>query len=132
VAFLDQGVQRFSYALLPHAHDWRDAGTARRAAELNQPPVAVIDTFHRGSMSPAGSFIDVDAPGIDVTALKLAEDGSGETIVRCYETAGRSTRGTIRVGFLDQVFEADFGPHEIKTFRIGTSVTEVNLLECSK
>ncbi len=33
----DQGVHRFTYALLPHAGDWRAGEVVRRAAELNAP-----------------------------------------------------------------------------------------------
>ena len=132
VRFLDQGVQRFQYAMLPHAGDWRDAQTPRRAAELNQPSIAMIDTFHPGSLPAASSFAEASPEAVAVTALKLAEDGSGDVIVRAYETTGQAMKGTIRLMFMDRTIEADFGPHEIKTFRVGTGVHEVNLLECSK
>ena len=131
VTFLDQGVQRFRYALLPHAGDWRDARTSRRAAELNQPPIAMIDTFHSGPLSAVRSFAEATPPAIAVTAMKMAEDGSGDAVVRCYETEGRAVAGRISLPLLDQVIEARFAPHEIKTFRVGTGVREVNLLECS-
>jgi alpha-mannosidase len=130
-SFIDQGVQRFRYALLPHEGDWRVAETARRAAELNQPVLAVPDTFHAGPLPPSSSFLEVDPASIAVTALKLAEDGSADAIVRCYETAGQPAEATIRLAFLGRVIEASFKPHEIKTFRVGASVEEVNLLECS-
>jgi alpha-mannosidase len=131
VTFLDQGVQRFHYTLLPHAGAWRGAGTARRAAELNQPPVAMIDTFHEGPMPGAHSFVEAIPSAIAVTALKLAEDGSADVVLRCHETAGEPAQGRIRLPFLDQVIDVDFRPHEIKTFRVGSVVREVNLLECS-
>jgi alpha-mannosidase len=131
VAFIDQGTQRFSYAVLPHAGDWRQAGTARRAAELNQRSLVASESFHDGSLPPANSFVEAMPENIAVTALKLAEDGSGDVIVRCYETAGQPATATIRLSFLNQVIEAGFRPHEIKTFRVGDRVREVNLLECS-
>lgn len=132
VRFLDQGVQRFQYTLLPHAGDWRDAQTTRRAAELNQPSIAMIDTFHSGPLPAASSFVAASPEAVAVTALKLAQDGSGDVIVRAYETTGQATKGRIRLAFMDRTIEADFAPHEIKTFRVGTGVREVNLLECSK
>ena len=36
--YMDQGVQKFHYTLLPHDGSWDEAGTVRRAAELNQRP----------------------------------------------------------------------------------------------
>ncbi|TMD40116.1 MAG: alpha-mannosidase [Chloroflexi bacterium] len=131
VAFTDQGLQRFHYALLPHAGDWRHAQTARRAAELNQPGIAMLDTFHDGPLPLSASFAEATPEAITVSALKLAEDGSGDIIVRAFETSGQPVRGRICLQFLDQVIEASFKPHEIKTFRVGTGVREVNLLECS-
>jgi alpha-mannosidase len=34
-SFIDQGIQRFTYSLLPHEGNWETAGTVKRAAELN-------------------------------------------------------------------------------------------------
>lgn len=131
VAFIDQGVQRFQYALLPHAGDWRQAETPRRAAELNEPALAMLDTFHDGPLPGSSSFVEASPAAIAVSALKLAEDGSGDVILRAFETQGMPVDGRIEVRFLDRVIEAPFKPHEIKTFRIGKDVREVNLLECS-
>ncbi len=35
--YIDQGIQYFHYSLLPHSNGWQEAGTVRRALELNQP-----------------------------------------------------------------------------------------------
>src|SRR5207245_9256518 len=35
----DEGLHRFTYSLLPHAGDWREAQSVRRAYELNVPLV---------------------------------------------------------------------------------------------
>ena len=48
--YMDQGRQTFLVRLVPHAGDWRDADVVRRAAELNQPPFALIETFHEGPL----------------------------------------------------------------------------------
>jgi alpha-mannosidase len=131
VTFIDQGVQRFQYALLPHPDGWVAAQAARRAAELNQPAIAMLDTFHDGPLPAASAFAEAIPEALAITALKLAEDGSGDVIVRCFETSGQPTLGRICLPFINQVIEAAFRPHEIKTFRVGASAQEVNLLECS-
>ena len=51
--YLDQGRQDFVYRLVPHAGDWRDAGVVRIAAELNQPPFALIESYHPGELPRA-------------------------------------------------------------------------------
>src|SRR5690242_21418473 len=35
----DQGIHRFTYSLLPHRGDWREARTVQRAYELNVPAI---------------------------------------------------------------------------------------------
>ncbi|MBT2483791.1 MULTISPECIES: glycoside hydrolase family 38 C-terminal domain-containing protein [unclassified Microbacterium] len=44
-------------------------------------------------------LVSVDGEGIIVSAVKLADDGSGDVIVRVYESLGRRTVGALTVGF---------------------------------
>ena len=73
-----------------------------------------------------------DCDNVEITALKRCEDGSGDLIIRLYETKGiDSTKGMLMSKLFDNGFWYDIGKHEIKTFRIDreTNVTEVNFLE---
>jgi len=130
--YMDQGVQRFTYSLLPHEGSWEQAGTVRRAAELNQPAVALPETSHAGPLPPAQSLLAVDAPNVVVSVVKKAEDGD-DLVVRAYETDRVATRATIRIPLLGREFDVRFGPCEIKTFRVpadpAAPVVETNLLE---
>ena len=85
-----------------------------------------------GRLPQGDSFVDVDQENIVVTALKKAEDND-DMILRCYEAQRVQTRATIRLRHWDRVIHANFGPCEIKSFRIprdGTRpVVETNLLE---
>ena len=128
-AYMDLGRQAFGVRLIPHAGDWRAADVVRRAAELNQPPFALIEAFHAGPLPQARSFAADDGGSVVVTVLKAAEDG-GAVAVRAYESAGRPTRASLDV--LGRTIVADFGPHELKTFLLpedGGAPAEVNLLE---
>jgi alpha-mannosidase len=124
--YMDQGRQNFLVRLVPHAGDWRAADVVRRAAELNQPPFALIETFHAGPLPQRISYGADDSGSVVVTVVKRAEDGGG-VAVRAYETAGRATRATLQV--LGRTIEAEFGAHELKTFVVGDDVREVDLLE---
>lgn len=91
-SFIDQGLQRFMYTLLPHAGSWEQAGTVRRAAELNQPPIALVGTHHPvGTLPQQDSFVSVDQANIVVSAMKKAEDND-DLILRCYEASKAATR----------------------------------------
>jgi alpha-mannosidase len=120
--YMDQGRQSFLVRLVPHVGDLHEAGAVRLAAELNQPPFALIETFHAGPLPRRKSFADDGGGDVVLTVVKRGEDGG--TVVRAYETAGRAAHARLEV--LGETIEADFGPHEIKTFRDGV---EVNLLE---
>ncbi len=130
--YMDLGRQDFRVRLVPHTGDWRAAGVIRLAAELNQPAYALIETYHDGPLPSRRSFASDGGGGGDVvvTVVKGAEDGDGALVVRAYESAGRAARATLEV--LGRTWEAAFGAHEIKTFRLdGDRVTEVDLLEWS-
>ena len=139
----DQGLHRFTYSLLPHQGDWRDAQTVRRAYELNVPVLAVKgESDSRVKKAPASepvamSFIRTDCEHIVVETVKPAEDGDG-LIVRLYEA--HNQRGHGKLFFATNIISARecnlleepvgdasyrentllFGvrPFEIKTFRL--------------
>ena len=124
--YMDQGRQTFLVRLVPHAGDRRDAGVVRLAAELNQPPFALIETSHDGPLPQRRSFADDGGGDVVLTVVKRGEDGG--YAVRAYETAGRAARASLEV--LGTTIEAEFGPHEIKTFVLREGeVRETDLLE---
>jgi len=131
--FMDQGEQHFTYSLFPHRGSWEDAGTVQQAAELNQRPFALIATGRpTGTLPLRDAFVSIDAANILVTVLKQAED-SDALILRAYESVGAATHATLSLPHWARVIETDFGPCEIKTFRVphdpAQPVTETNLLE---
>jgi len=136
--YLDQGVQRFTYWLVPHGGDWRDAGAAvaRRALQLNQPPIVLLESAHPGPLGPRGSLAAVRPATVVVTVLKHPEGAQGlvgDLIVRAYESAGRPAEATIELPLLGRSIQAVFAPTEIKTFRVpldpARPVRETDLLE---
>ncbi|SEN40510.1 alpha-mannosidase [Lihuaxuella thermophila] len=131
-SFIDQGIQRFTYSLLPHSGSWETAGTVKRAAELNQKPVTLIETYHEGPLPQIDSFLTVNQDNVIVTVLKKAED-SDALIVRCVETNHWASSARIELPKWNRVIEADFKPCEIKTFLVPKNaeqpIVETNLLE---
>jgi alpha-mannosidase len=130
--YLDQGDQQFTYHLLPHRGDWRAAEPARRAAELNQPAFALLESYHPGTLPQRAGYAEVDGDAVVPTVLKGAEDGD-DLVLRAYESTGRPVRAAIRLPLLGRTVEADFGPGEVKTFLVprdpGRPVVETSLLE---
>jgi len=132
-SFMDQGVQHFTYALLPHLGSWEQANTVRRALELNQPAIALLESYHpKGTLPQTDSYITVAPDNIVVTVLKQAEDND-DLILRAYETIQAETDATIQFPKWNRTMHAHFRPCEIKTFRIprdaSLPVVETNFLE---
>ncbi|WP_299088741.1 alpha-mannosidase [uncultured Metabacillus sp.] len=131
-SFIDQGIQTFTYSILPHKGNWETAGTVKRAAELNQKPVTIIETYHKGDLPQKDSFLSVDVDNVIVSVVKKAEDND-DLIVRAYKTANDATTAIITLPKWNRQIKAQFHPSEIKTFRIPANesepVTETNLLE---
>ncbi|MFE5084374.1 alpha-mannosidase [Streptomyces mirabilis] len=86
----DQGKHRFTYALLPGA-SIEDAIAEGYALNL---PLRVAD-----SAGPAEPVVSVDGEGVTIEAVKLADDASGDVVVRLYESRGGRGTGTLRTGF---------------------------------
>jgi alpha-mannosidase len=86
----DQGVHRLTFALVPGA-DLLDA--AREGLRLNLPERRV----------PGNAVVDplvgVDHDGVLVSAVKLADDGSGDVVVRLYEALGARASARLDLGF---------------------------------
>ncbi len=82
---------------------------------------------------PGASLAAVEHPGVIISVVKQAEDG-GALIVRAYETCGlAATDVAIRLPLLGVSWRSDFGPGQIRTWRVWPgsepAVQEVDLLE---
>ncbi len=95
----DQDIHIFTYALVPGAHI---ADAVAEGYALNLPLAAV-----EADQTPA-PLVDVDDPAVVVEAVKLADDRSGDVIVRLYESLGGRASASLRAGFeVDTVTEVD-------------------------
>ncbi len=128
----DRGRHRFVYAYRPWSGTLEESGLTEAAEALNDPLILVP-----GSCG-ALRLMDIGDPAICVESVKLAEDGSGDLIIRLYESMGgaRTVSFTPRLPFsraracslseepvsdlpvTDGSFPMTFRPFEIKTVRL--------------
>jgi len=117
---------------VPHRGGWQEAKVARRAWELNVPPITVNEYLHEGSLPTTASFLRVEPHNVLVTVCKKAEDADA-LIVRAYESTGQPCMAKIEMPMLGVHWEAPMGACEIRTWKVTPSkpaeVVEVNLLE---
>jgi alpha-mannosidase len=130
--YVDHGIQEMTYALIPHEGGWKDSEIIRRAMEINQRPITVIETFHEGKQPQTQSYAQVENKEIIISAMKESEDKDG-IIIRAYETMKQQVNATIKLPFMGRTITAQFGPCEIKTFKVPydkkAKIAEVNMLE---
>src|SRR5712692_10557882 len=88
----DLGGHQFTYALMPHRGDFRQAGVIEAAEDLNAPLLPAHGKLAAGS---SRSLIEIDTREVIVEAIKRAED-SDATIVRLYEAWGRPCQARLR------------------------------------
>ncbi|MBO7743403.1 alpha-mannosidase [Paenibacillus sp. MWE-103] len=135
----DQGTHDFTYGFLFWDGSFFDSPVVREAYELNVPL-----TVARGrARLTRRSFFETDAASVIVETVKLAEDGSGDWVVRLYESKGASVSCTLRAdvplhavretNMLEEPiaappFDVDgnaiglaFRPFEVKTMRLAVN-----------
>jgi alpha-mannosidase len=121
----DQGKHVLTYSLLPGASisDTVGAGYA-----LNLP-VRVV----QGSTVPA-PLITVDSPAITVEAVKLADDESGDVLVRLYEALGGRAEATVKASFtitgaeVTDLLERRLDTAEVTSEGVGVSLRPFQVL----
>lgn len=130
--YADLGEQRFTYAFYAWNGPFATSDIIREAYDLNVPPLAVP------GVAGEGSLLTVDAPNVIVEAVKPAEDGSPDVVVRLYEAKRMATRcvlattlpvtAAFEVNMLEEGeqelpcaggrIQLDLRPFEIKTVRL--------------
>jgi alpha-mannosidase len=90
----DRGRHHFRFAIYPHAGGWQAARTERLAAEYNLPLLATTEPIHGGPLGREVGFASVDAPGVEITWVKRAED-SDALVLRLVEWSGRPASATV-------------------------------------
>ncbi len=89
----DNRTHRFRYALLPWEGGFAQSPVVREGYELNVPLETAEGT------ADAASFFTLAEPGVILDTVKMAEDGSGDLIVRLYEAAGADCACTLKAAF---------------------------------
>ncbi len=86
----DKGMQEFVYAFLPWDGSLADSPVVREAYALNVPVLSATGAAGERSL------FTLDAPDVLIDTVKPAEDGSGDIIVRLYESKRTATACTLR------------------------------------
>lgn len=135
--FTDRGRHSFTYGFTAWNGSFYDSDVVRQGYELNVKPIVV-----KGGCQPFSLF-SVNKDNIIAESVKLAEDGSGDLILRLYEAKKAETDAELKLDFSafnmemyeavscnmmeqeseklilrDKAAALNFHPFEIKTIRV--------------
>ncbi len=102
-AHADEGFHEFTYALYPHAGNWKAAETERRGFELNFPLIPVTTEARQGVLPASYSFTQIEPGNVILTAVKKAED-SAALVFRFFEFEGKTSQ--VRLHFPEAATQA--------------------------
>lgn len=91
----DHEVHHFTYSILPHEGDWREANTPEKAYMLNIP---VLTGCGAGEKTALPAFVQLDKNNVMMEVVKQQMDGE-DTILRLYECFGKRTEVTMTLGW---------------------------------
>ena len=86
----DQGRHRVTVSVMPHGPGLHEVLT--EAERLNVPL-----RWSPGSLARGVQVVELDTPAVQLSAVKRADDGSGDLIVRLYEATGDRTPVSVRL-----------------------------------
>jgi alpha-mannosidase len=126
----DEGVQTFTYSLLPHADGLEEGGVLMEAEDLNMPLITQLVKTNGDSVWQA---INVRGLPLGLGSLKVLEDGGG-LVLRAYEPYGArgevtasAPRGWSCDAELDLLENSEgpteqfFGPFQVHSWRLRRS-----------
>lgn len=114
----DKGMHKLTYSLLISDKGICQSEVVRRAYELN------CLTFTASGNKGEKSFVRIASPAVILETIKLAEDESGDIIVRLYESTGGLKQTKIQFGFdikeayITNMIEENTGKIDVKNNEI--------------
>lgn len=97
----DNRVHHFIYAFTAFEGDFAQSNVVQQGYELNVPLQIIPGRVKDFSM------VQIDHPNIILDTMKPAEDGSGDLILRFYESKRAAVRTTVRTAFRGQAWKCD-------------------------
>lgn len=134
------GHHDYQFSLVPYEGSWSDSKLVSFAQELNHPILTLADVRVSEALAPQ-SLLALEPETVVLSGVKGAQDGSGDWIIRVYETAGQPTESRLQLPTCESVVLCDLReqdeeklmlkdgnlhfhlrPFEIKTFRVSGAV----------
>ncbi len=91
------GINKFRYAFMPHTGDWEEANVWQESEKFNlYLSCAQIAPTAHGKNPLTHSFLELKNENLNVSAVKLAEDGNG-FVVRFFNPSDKAVKNAVRL-----------------------------------
>lgn len=122
----DFGHHEFSFTLTGHQGQLDKSTAVQQSKLFNSPLRAFWSPKHKGDLGREYSFVSCDNPNVTVQALKKAEDGSNDYIIRLYENTGKPQTATLTfAGKVGDIYEAN--GTEVQGLRLYQNGKKINI-----
>lgn len=122
----DKGIHEFTYSILPHSGDFRQAGTVYESYLLNLPLNGVDVEANSGKYSETFSFAGVSADGVILETIKKAE-ADNSLVLRAFESYGKRTEAEIVLGFeAKEAYLTDLMENKIQKLELNDNKISLN------
>lgn len=109
----DNGINKFTYAFTAWEGPFAQCDVVRQGYEMNVKPI-IMD----GALDV--SFIHIDQPNIVLDTVKVAEDGSGDIILRLYESKKSAVTSNVYVNAnFEKAYYCDMLENELEEVQEG-------------
>ena len=134
------GQHHFEFGIVPYQGSWADSTLVQAAQEINEKLRSAVISEPVVQGVDVKSWVTLSPSQVVLSAIKRAENGSDELIVRMYETTGHSCTAELFVygaqeawksnlleqsgeplDYIDSVIKVPFASYEIVTVRIRRS-----------
>lgn len=88
----------FTYSLIPHEGDYREAGIVQSAYDLNEPMQAYEIGKQDGILADRYSLVTLSRRNVIMETVKLSENGNG-FVMRMYDAYNQQTNVDVTFGF---------------------------------
>ena len=121
----DHGRHSVTLALLPHGPGLADVVAEAERLEL---PLRVVDGGGAGAGELPAPVVTVTGRGVEVDAVKVADDGSGDVVVRLHEATGNRVAATAALsGRIAQAAACDLLEQPQRHFEVSDGICALTL-----
>ncbi|AEI40325.1 glycoside hydrolase family 38 C-terminal domain-containing protein [Paenibacillus mucilaginosus] len=117
------GEHTFEFVLAPYSGTWSESAVLSLAQEANVPLGKLLLAGAVRDQPEASSLMTLSPGHVVLSSVKAADDGSGELIIRVYETAGAACTARLKVHEAAEIWRTNLREERLDQVLLGQDET---------